>query len=715
MTTSPTVNRRDLLKWSAGASLGALALWPPAQGVACSDVPGWKQRTLAYVQGLSRPDGGYAWEDQEQSHLTPTFAVIGTYRLLGELPPDSERLAEFVRSHHPAQWKKLEQEHREFEYQQIQSLLWLNADVSEFRALVSRWRQPVPYLPQYEQHRYPVLRFQLTAFICRQLLGMPTDDLTPAFVEYLDSRRRPNGSFNNTPADDGSDGHVLNTWWGLQALAVLNRQSEHKETLVPWLQRCQRGDDGFTWQPEPPFAGNTDVAYTWAAVKCLSLLNSTAEIRNGVIAAIQPLFNADGGCGNRPGWLSNPVATYYAIDTLNSLGALDAHPQHTPVVRRAVTLPQDLKVYSLQLEAHGTGSPAEAVDLARALQIHLWGAKNAKPSWLQRAQQLADEQQVPVTFFVANEEYGTWVDVPGLGTYSHTSDIMAPAQSQIGDSLAGSGVVSWPQFREQRLQPLTAAGGRLAWQFGENEELTRLFLDDSLSRGGYAAISTFHFGNPDFTNSEPFLMEYRGQHPYVALQDAHGGEAWWFSDMLTGFRTLFLAHEPTWEGWLAALQHNWVVAVRRDAITGQQLRMHGGSPEIEQFVRERAESWQWWDHPRITRPMVSLVAVPAGDPYELGSPREGITLRVRCAWENTPQGLPKDPLAELVSLTFNGTSVSPTLISTPGTGRMSGRAIDHRAEWSISNLTSGEHTATATVRVLATGRESSRTISFRIP
>ena len=52
-----------------------------------------------------------------------------------------------------------------------------------------------------------------------------------------------------------------------------------------------------------------------------------------------------------------------------------------------------------------------------------------------------------------------------------------------------------------------------------------MYLDDSLARGGYAAISTFHFGNPDFTNSEPFLMHYRGRIPFVALQDAHGAGA----------------------------------------------------------------------------------------------------------------------------------------------------------------------------------------------
>ncbi len=68
--------------------------------------------------------------------------------------------------------------------------------------------ETVPYLKQYERHGYPVFRHQVTAFVCRPLLGLPVDDLDPEFLEYLNSRRRPNGSFNNTPAGDGTDGNI---------------------------------------------------------------------------------------------------------------------------------------------------------------------------------------------------------------------------------------------------------------------------------------------------------------------------------------------------------------------------------------------------------------------------------------------------------------------------------------------------------------------------
>jgi hypothetical protein len=372
-------------------------------------------------------------------------------------------------------------------------------------------------------------------------------------------------------------------------------------------------------------------------------------------------------------------------------------------------LPADLQVFTIQIEAHGQGSPAEAVDLARGLRMHLWGAKNAKPAWIARAQQLADQQKIPVRFFVANEEYGTWVSVPGLGTYSHTSDIIAPAGMDFGPAI-GKEVVSWPAFRARRLAPLEKAGGHLVWQFAEHEELVRYYLDDSLARGGYAAISTFHFGNPDFANSEPWLNHYRGQIPFIGLQDAHGAEPWWFADMTTGFRTLFLARAATWDGWLNALKNNWVVAARHDAVSGQKTWMHGGSPAVLDFIRRQERAWRWWDNADIQRPQVSIVAVKPGDPFEAAAPEKGVTIRVRCAWENTTQGLPKKPITELVRLTVDGKDVVPTLAAKKrpnGVGY-----VDYYHTFHLSDPIPGWHTVRAVVRTVETKAESSRTLEF---
>lgn len=706
------ITRRSALKALAMAGIGAVVGQNGCRTHIDSDRP-WQSVVRAYLQGLARPDNGYAWQDQLESHLTPTFAVIGCYRILQREPPNPKALADFIYSHHPSHLKQLEQERRVFLFQQVQSLVWLNADVSVFSEEVQAWDKPIPYMERYERHGYPVFQSELSAFTCRALLGLPLNDLYPHFVDYLDFRRRANGSYNNTPAEDGSDGHVMNTWWGIQALDILGRSYERKEEIVTWVRACQLPNGGFTYQPDPEFGGWDDVAYTWAALKTLKLLGAEPVDPDGCRRYLLSLWHADGGFGDRSGWESNPMATYRALEALDLLDALQsASPIYSFSIQREKSIPADLNVYSVQIEAHGSGSPTEAVDLAEALNIHLWGAKNAAPGWIAQAQAIADVKQVPVQFFVSNEEYNTWVDVPGLGTYSHTSDLIAPAGVDFGMSLSNTRAVSWPEFCSKRLAPLIAAGGRLIWQFGENEELVRIFLDDSIQRGGFAAISTFHFGNPDFTNSEPFLQRYRGRIPFIALQDAHGTEPWWFADMTAGFRTLFLAREPTWDGWLNALRENWVVAVRHDAVSRFKTWMHGGMDEVIHIVQQHQEDWQWWDNAEIVRPLVSVVAIKPEDRFEVARPDGGVMIRVRCAWENTAQGLPKEPITELVRLIIDGKSVSPTQIvnRNPNNNTIQ----DHYHQFHLVSPESGKHTVEAVVRMIETGMESGRTITFTV-
>jgi len=707
------MQRRDFLKGLAAAmSLTVISKNAPA--VSEPQATSWIEDTLDYLESLRQPDGGYAWPGQMQSHLTPSYAVTGCYNLLERTPPDKSKLVQFVSENHPFRIKKLERELKVFEFQQIQSLLWLGENAGSFLEQVRRWTKPSVYPKQYEQHGYPVLRIEVMALLCRRLLGLAMDDISSEMIEYLDIRRRPNGSFNNTPAADGGDGHVMNTWWAIQALNTIGRSGEKREQTVAWVRDCQLPGGGFTYQPKPAFAGIDDVTYTWSAVRTLELFDAQPARQKACIAYLLSLRNLDGGFGDRPGWSSNPLATYRAIDAFRALDGLDSLSLSA---RRKINppqskqLPENLKVYTIQIEAHGKGSPIEAVELARSLKIDLWGAKNAAPGWIAAAQDIADRRKVPVTFFVANEEYGTFVDLPGLGTYSHTSDIIAPANVDFGPSLTGEQAVTWEDFRQRRLAPLQKAGGRLIWQFNENEEITRLYLDDSLQRGAYAAISTFHFGNPDFTNSEPFLNHYWGQIPYVGLQDAHGAEPWWWGDQLTGFRTLFLAAEPTWDGWLKALERNWVLAVRHDEVSSNKTWIHGSPPEVVDFVRRRQLQWRWWDNPRISRPLVSVVAVTTGDKWETARPEQGVTVRVRCQWGNTAQGLPKVPCVELLKLKVNEQEVEPTLVAPKAKW---GAYHDYYHYYHMSRPAPGRHTATAVVRTIDTQAVSEHTIEFVI-
>ncbi|TWU33907.1 prenyltransferase/squalene oxidase repeat-containing protein [Novipirellula artificiosorum] len=668
-----------------------------------------------YLMGLRKPDGGFGWSDQPGSHLVATHAVVGCCVALQIELTDVEMLAEFVRREHPAAFKPPKQHYREFDLQQIETLQWLGQDVSAFHAKAVRWKAPIPYANQYEKHAYPIFCKQIATLLCRDKLNLSWDDLNEPMRVYVAQRRRPNGSFNNTPSDDGSDGHVVATWWGLQAASLFGQVSELRERLVPWLQACQQNDGGFTWQPNPSMSARSTVTYTRAALRSLQLFNAKPLDQQAAATFLRSLKNPDDGFAERPGWLSNPLSTYHAVDALASLeiaaeaDRLRLQRTQTSGATQAVPLPQKLRVFSAQIQSHGTGSPRDAVLLAQRLGIHLWGAKNAKPEWIAAAQRIADQDGVAVQFAVANEDYGTWIEVPGEGTYSHMSDIMAENASAAEGALTRGKVLTWDEYRKKRLQPLEKAGGRLIWQFGENEDLVRLLLDDSLDRGGFAAISTFHFGNPDFTDTEPFLHLYRGQIPFVALQDAHGPQPWWFADMTTGFRTLFLAEEPSWDGWLKALQYNWTIAVRRDARTDNQLIMHSASQSLSDYVIQRQEQWSWWLEGENSRPMSSLVAIGPDDTFETGCPAKGIAIRVRCAWSNTGQGLLKEPLSKLLSLTVDGQVVPTREIRSQS---KNGKWNDIHDLYEMPEGVRGQHQAEARVHVLSTGEQIIESIRF---
>lgn len=673
----------------------------------------WKQTIVKYLESLAKPDGGYGWADQYDSHLIPTVEVIGAYTSLGLEPPRKNELAAYIRTHHPitgenAEAGKHAAELRHLLLNQISALKLLGEDVSSFAETVRGWNDVANYPKMYEQHGYPLFRQEAMAFAGRAYLNLSLGDISPKLTDYVVSRRRANGSFNNSPADDGSDGHAISTMIGVMAVRAGGKADPLAEKTVDWLRQCQLPCGGFTWQPKPEFGKMDNVIYTWVAVAALRMLGESPQKREACIDYVLSLWNEDGGFGLRPGLPSSPTATNLSLTTLETLNALDklaAAPRRQ--VPRIESMPADLKIFTIQIQAQGNGSVAEAVELARALRIDMWGAKNSSARWMSAMRDLARTRTVPVTVFPSNEEYGTFITVPGFGTYSHVSDPCAPPQSDFGASLAGQNN-TWARFRKDRLDPLHNAGGKMVWQICDNEELSSVLLDDSVLRGGYDAIACFHF-NQNFVYMLPSLMNYRDRIPMVALQDAHGDEAWWWADDLTHYRTLFLAREASWQGWSEALAKNWVVAVRHDALTQFHTRMLGGAPGVQARAKEREADWKWWgdDPSDLRRPWASLVAVKAADEFEAGRPTQGIALRARC-WHNG-RGFPAQPVVEFVRLVLDGTEVKAELIEKKDA---KGKVSDRYHQFHPNDLSPGKHSAILTVRHIARKVEQEVRLEF---
>ena len=698
-----------------------------------------REQLMAYVHTLAKKDSGYGWPDQYDSHLTPTFAAIGILRAIHALPDTVRRqeLTHFLRTHHPqfggkaipaltykqqnnvtylgAKWRNTEAGSsgsvlRDLIYQQIQAIQWLGGDASPFAALVRLWKSQAGNIGNYEQHGYPVLYQEMMTPVCRQLLHIPLSD-ADRISTYLRSRRRRNGSFNNAPARDGGDGNILNTYWSLRALDILKSKDPQRNETVQWLQACQRKSGGFTHQPDPQIGANTEVIYTWAAVKALDLLSAQPAHLKACIRYLLSLRNADGGFGNRPGLPSTPMSTYYAVDALQTLGA-DTYLDQPVKAQQPPSRKQPfsgLQVYSVQFEAPGTGSPAEAVLLADSLHIQLWGCKNGPgPAWVARAQQIADAKKVPVTFFRADEPYGQFVHIKGMGSFGHILDFMAPAKTTL-PSMGND--PSWAQYHASYVRPLLNDGGALLLQISNNEPLARILLDESIANGGYAAISTIHF-TQNFLFFLPYLYQYRYQLPFVALEDAHGTQSWWWTDDLLHYRTLFLAKAPTYEAMMEALKNNWVVAVRHDSLSGYQTRMLGGAAGVQQYMRAHRKQWKWWgsEPDKLRHPWAAVTVVQPADTFEAGRPEEGINIRVRCWWHAGTAGL-QAPVVQLQQMQIDNQPVTPRLIKKEDSRK---RLTDSYYLYHLPNPAAGRHTVSVTLTRRGHPTTKTLTQTFRV-
>ena len=656
---------------------------------------------LRYWSSLARPDGGYAWPDEPNSALSVTYSAVTSFRALGVQVPHAAAIARFVRNGYPMppQRRKDRPLHR-FDYEQMQTLVWLGESIEEYRPEVAGWVKPSYFTKTYELHENPILQQETGAILCRRLLGLGA---TGEWREYVLARRRKNGSFNHTPATDGTDGHVTNTLWGLLACDALGIEVDRAKT-ADWIRSCS-----LTYAPAPAIAPVDHVDYVRASVLGLKHLGDQPANGGRLREYLVSLWNADGGFGDSPGRASNPQATQQALEALAGLGSMQLLEAARPHARpRAEVLPKNLKICTMQIEAPGVGSPREAAEMGAALKIDLWGAKNCAPGWINRAQAVARG----VTFFPANEEYGTYVDVPGLGTYSHLADVTAPPGVDFGPALSDKGQQpnAWQSFLDKRIGPLRRAGGSNVWQFNENEELTRVLLNQAVAEGTFSSISAFHFGSENFLRSQPFLNRYRDVLPFIGLQDAHT-QTWWWMEFLVAFRTFFLAEQPTWAGWQNALRKKWIVSVRHDAKTDFQTEVAGASHVVRAFVMDRQAEWKWWgDKPdQLIRPVASLVDVRAGDPFEEAQPHEGVNLRLRCWMDTQPFGVPKIPVYEFVSLEVDNSAVKASEV------RVEPKGPERGDVYHVANVsTPGKHRAVATVRHVKTGETRKITREFSV-
>ena len=296
---------------------------------------------------------GFGWMDQYDSYLTETYAAIGVFHLLGETIPDADAVEAYVRIAHPingpnSETRKHWAQPKEFSCQEIQTLHWLGRPTDTFRKRVESWTTVSTYTPGYEAGANPVLRFEAQPALCRRLLGLSCEPISAAFKPYFALRRRDNGTYNTTPAADGSDGHLVNTYYALAALQAMGEEPDR--AVGGWVRNCQLPDGGFSWQPNAPVGNVSDLSYALAAARILAMLGQEPNDGPGLTRWLQSLANDDGGFSDRPGAPSSALATFQVLETCRLLDISLTAKRIAPTDNKT-DIPAELRVYCIQFEA----------------------------------------------------------------------------------------------------------------------------------------------------------------------------------------------------------------------------------------------------------------------------------------------------------------------------------------------------------------------------
>lgn len=672
-----------------------------------------RQEVLTYISNLKKSNGGYGWKGQPDGHITPTFAAVGTLMNLNSLPQNKSPLIDWVRTHHPQTGLNKEagpsfSQMRNIVYEQMQTIAWLGDDLNDFKEEVSNWKPQRQSQANYEDTKFGNLWQETFTPISFALLGLPADRIQKEFSGYLDSLRRPNGSYNNAPAGFGGDGNVLITYNVILSLKALGIDIPAKKQLIKWLQECQDSSGGFKYQPNPELAKKPDIIYTWAAIRTLQELGAKPVDVTKSVEYILACQDVNGGFGNKPGLIATPMSTYYAIDALKSLDALKALDRKFPgdgIVRVGYGL-QGKKIYTVQFQSVGAGSPKEAVSLAKEFKINLWGAKNSPDGWIKEAQRVADENKVPVHFFITDEPYNKNVVIPGMGKFGHILDYYAKADAPMNLPAEAT----WPELRGDHFKALLQNKGGLILQVSNNEPVARILLDESIDNGGYTALATHHF-DQNFAFWLPYLFDYSNRLPMVCLQDGHGTESWWWADELQKERTLFLAKDPSYESMADAVLANNVVSVKHDTITNNKTRMMGGGFSRD-FFKSKENEWKWWDaNGEIhDQPWGIITAVFPSDKFEEAAPEKGVNIRIR-PWYKTKNQTLLQPWTELIKLTVNGKPVESELVEKKNPR---GQLQDVYYLFQVPVVKKGNNEVVATFRKLSDGKIKSIKSSFNV-
>lgn len=160
---SPLIDSRTISRRTFARTLSSLpfAACLPSFG-RTSSMPYDRDRILSFVARHRKPEGGYGWLSRTKAHITPTFAAVGCYRILQSPVPETEVLADFVRSHYPVPAGLSQQPLWRIDYEQAQILNWLGKTIGPDK--LAMLQEPFVYNTYFE--KTPIQHFSIRPWRC---------------------------------------------------------------------------------------------------------------------------------------------------------------------------------------------------------------------------------------------------------------------------------------------------------------------------------------------------------------------------------------------------------------------------------------------------------------------------------------------------------------------------------------------------------------------
>lgn len=428
--------------------------------------------------------------------------------------------------------------------------------------------------------------------------------------DFLLPRQCPGGGFEDAyraaaPRDD-SAAHVVATADAVLALRALGQEVPSREACAAWLRSCQAADGGFRWNPlNEAHSNKPDAWYTWCAVLALKELGSEARDREGCLAWINSLQNADGGFGDRPGWNSRLYSTYYAVHALHGLAGDAAKAiRKKDVAPDAASIPEGAySIFQAHLKSPSGG--AEMVEAARAMGFNLVGVKTNTPDGprvpVEEARRHAREKGYPLELAGNPENYEHKLQWLGGHPAHHVSNWLVPPgmtddqrrRFSAADA-AGRQGLPWPRYKAQVIAPVLETGTLFYPEMDYGMTNAYMVYDDGLDgRPGYnAVIGALGWPPWDWVRFFPYRERWVGRLPMVADGDAHGDVGKW-AERLDRQRVLYIAKGHGLSHFLDACRDGRTVCVIRRGDDRSELVLYGAPPAVA-YARKHVELWKWW-------------------------------------------------------------------------------------------------------------------------